>query len=149
MKLKIKWSCKKITRINKLIFYSTLLLTVVACKPITQEYDEYYGAGFIGVDEVLWSFEHSTPYPFTVPYGEISCSYYPNFGREVYFAPKGFTHESYIGTPLNQSASNSLRHHDMRSNVPYSIREGADLSDAIKVGLRVCDEYQEMLDNEG
>lgn len=131
---------------NKLIFYSALLLTVIACKPVPSEYDEYYGAGFISVDEALWPTEYATPYPFTVPYGEISCTSHPNFGREVYFDPKGFTDESYIGTPLNKSAVDSLKQSDMVSNVPYSINEGADLSEAIEVGLRVCDEYQEMLD---
>ena len=147
MKLKIKWSYMKITRINKLIFYSTLLLTVIACKPVTQEYDEYYGAGFIGVDEFLWSFEYSTPYPFTVPYGEISCSTHPTLGREVWFSPKGYTDEKYIPTPLNQVATSSLEKSKMRSNVPYSVKDNVDLSTAISIGLKLCDEYQDMLDN--
>lgn len=131
---------------NKPILYLALLLSASACKPVPSEYDEYYGAGFIAVNEALWPTEHSTPYPFTVPYGEISCTYHPNFEREVYFEPKGFTDESYIGTPLNKSAVDSLKQSNMVSNVPYSIKEGADLSEAIEVGLRVCDEYQEMLD---
>lgn len=124
-------------------------MLITGCTPIEPEYDEYYGAGFIGVDEVLWGFEHTTPYPFTVSYGEISCNYHPSFGREVYFAPKGFTDESYIGIPLNKSAVDSLRQSDMHSNVPYSVKEGANLSEAIKVGLRICDEYQDRLDNGG
>lgn len=132
---------------NKSILYFALLLSVSACKPIPQEYDEYYGTGFIGVNEALWPTEYTTPYPFTVTYGEISCGSHPTFGREVYFEPHGFTDESYIGTPLNKSAVNSLRQSDMVSNVPYSINEGADLSEAIIIGLKVCDEYQEMLDN--
>lgn len=123
------------------------MLLVSACKPILQEYDEYYGAGFITVNEVLWPFDHATPYPFTVPYGEISCGSHPEFGREVYFEPKGFTDESYIGTPLNKAASNSLKHDNITSNVPYSVKEAADLREAIEAGLRVCDEYQKMLDN--
>lgn len=43
------------------------------------------------------------PHPFTVLKGEITCSFHPTFGREVYFAPYG-----YIGTPLNKSAVDSL-----------------------------------------
>ena len=107
---------------SKLFLGSTLLL-VIACTPVTPEHDENYGAGYISVNEALWPTEHATPYPFTVPYGEISCSYHPNFGREVYFTPKGFTDESYIGTPLNRAASNSLNHDNMISNVPYSLKE--------------------------
>ncbi|WP_227687990.1 hypothetical protein [Psychrobacter immobilis] len=130
---------------SKLIASLTLLL-ITACAPATPEYDEYYGAGYIGVNEALWPTEYTTPYPFTVPYGEISCGSHPAFGREVYFEPKGYTDESYIGTPLNKSAVDSLRQSNMISNVPYSIKEGADLNEAIEVGLRVCDEYQEKLD---
>lgn len=130
---------------SKLIAGLTLLL-ITACAPVEPKYDESYGAGYIGVNEALWPTEHANPYPFTVPYGEISCTSHPKFGREVYFSPKGFTDESYIGTPLNKSAVHSLRHDNMRSNVPYSVREGADLSEAIKAGLRVCNEYQDLLD---
>lgn len=128
------------------LFLGPTLLLVIACTPAEPKYDEYYGAGFIGADEVSWSFEHTKPYPFAVPYGEISCGYHPTFGREVYFAPKGFTDESYIGTPLNKSAVDALNQASMSSNVPYSVKEGADLSEAIEVGLRVCDEYQALLD---
>ncbi|WP_352339387.1 hypothetical protein [Psychrobacter sp. 16-MNA-CIBAN-0192] len=126
---------------------SLTLLLITACAPTTPEYDEYYGAGYIGVNEALWPTEYATPYPFTVPYGEISCTSHPEFGREVYFAPKGFTDESYIGTPLNKSAVDALNQANMSPNVPYSVKEGADLGEAIKAGLRVCDEYQERLDN--
>lgn len=141
----MRWGCKKSAFMNKQVLSLALLLTVIACKPVAQEYDEYYGAGFIGVDEVLWSFEYATPYPFTVPYGEISCSYHPNIGREVWFAPKGYTDEKYIPTPLNQVAANSLKSSDMRSNVPYSVKDNVDLSTAISTGLNLCDEYQNLL----
>lgn len=124
-----------------------ILLSVVACTTSSQEYDEYYGAGFISVSEALWPFEHTTAYPFTVPYGEISCSFHPSFGREIYFVPKDFTDESYIGTPLNKVAAKSLKHNGMISNVPYSIKKGADLKDAIRVGMRVCDEQQDILNS--
>lgn len=131
---------------SKLIVVLTLLL-ITACAPVEPKYDESYGAGYIGVNEALWPTEHAKPYPFTSAYGEISCGPHPAFGRQVYFAPKGFTDESYIGTPLNKSAVNALNQANMRSNVPYSVKEGADLSEAIEVGLRVCNEYQERLDS--
>lgn len=132
---------------NKRILYLALLLSVSACEPIPQEYNEYYGAGFIGADEVLWGFEHTTPYPFTVPYGEISCSTHPVLGREVWFSPKGYTHESYIPTPINRVALDSLKEANMTSNVPYSIKEGADLSTVIKIGLKLCDEQLQSLNS--
>ena len=133
---------------NKLMLSLSLLL-IAACNPIEQEHDDLYGVGFINVDETQWSLEHSSPYPFTVAYGEISCTSHPSFGREVYFAPDGFTDESYVGIPLNKAAVNSLKHDDMLSNVPYSIKTGADLSVAVNIGLKVCDEQQEFLKNNG
>ena len=129
------------------LILSLSLLFVVACTPAPQEYDEYYGAGFAYVGETQWPFEHATPYPFTVPNGEISCSSNPVFGPEIYFEPKGFTDESYIGTPLNKAAYDSLERANMQSNVPYSIKKDADLSTAIEIGLRVCNEQTNTLDN--
>ncbi|WP_298807378.1 hypothetical protein [uncultured Psychrobacter sp.] len=97
------------------------------------------------MNQTLWSEKYTKPYPFSVASGEISCGSHPKFGREVYFEPEGFTNESYIGTPLNQAARNSLEQDNMASNVPYSIRAGADLSEAIKIGLQVCADYQDRL----
>lgn len=68
---------------------------------VPENYDDSYGAGYINVDETLWSFEYATPYPFTVSSGEIACSFHPVLGREVWFAPEGYTDEKYIPTPLN------------------------------------------------
>lgn len=65
----------------------------------------------------------------------------------MYFEPEGYIDESNIGTPLNKSAVDSLNHANMSANVPYSIKEGADLSDAIQIGLRVCNEQQDMIGN--
>lgn len=125
------------------VLMSLALPLVMACTPTIQEYDEYYGAGFINIHEVMWPLEYDTPYPFTVPSGEISCGFDPKHGRTVYFAPAGFTDESYIGTPLNQAASESLKNADMRPNVPYSIKKGTSLDTAIKIGLKLCDEQRE------
>jgi len=115
---------------------SIAILSIAACTPAQ---DDSYGSGYVLVHEAFWGADHDTPYPFTVS-GEIVCGVHPIFGREVQFLPVGFTDESYIGTALNQTAENTMKHYNMPSNVPYRIKKGADLSDAIKIGLRVCDE---------
>lgn len=122
----------------------TLMVLATACTP-SSPVDEHYGAGFINVDETMWAANYGTPYPFTVPSGEISCGLDAELGREVYFEPKGFTDESHIGTPLNKIAANALKRDSMQSNVPYRIKQNVDLSEAVKVGLQVCDEMQAML----
>lgn len=118
---------------------------LMGCSPSTAE-DQLYGSGYIVVDEQTWGENHTTPYPFTAA-GEISCGSHPEFGREVYFEPEGYIDESSIGTPLNKSAVDSLNNANMSANVPYSIKVGADLNEAIQAGLRVCDEYQDYLQN--
>ena len=121
------------------------LIALVGCVPRAQEEDEYYGAGYVNVSEASWAIDNKLPYPFTVPDGEISCGLHPGFGREVYFMPEGFTDESYIGTPLNKSAVNALKQSRLNPNVPYSISKGADLNEALQIGLKLCDEKEEML----
>ena len=106
-----------------------------------------YGVGYIVVNEQTWSKNYTTPYPFTVPKGEIGCASNPAFGREVYFHPKGYTDESYIGTPLNKSAIEGLKLNRLMPNVPYNVKEGADLNEAVQIGLKVCDEYEDRLTN--
>ena len=109
--------------------------------------DEMYGVGYIVVNEQTWSKNYTTPYPFTVPEGEIGCASNPAFGREVYFHPKGYTDESYIGTPLNKSAVDGLKLNRLMPNVPYNVKEGADLNEAVRIGLKVCDEQEDRLAN--
>lgn len=121
-------------------------MAIIGCGTASSE-DETYGSGFVVVSEWAWGIDHTTPYPFTVAEGEISCGFHPEFGREVYFEPVGYTDESNIGTPLNKSAVDSLDRDNMKANVPYSIKKGADLSDAIQIGLRVCDEQQDNIKN--
>lgn len=128
-----------------------LIITVVSvlimgCNSSTTE-DELYGSGFIIVNEQTWGANHTTPYPFTMAEGEISCVSDAIFGRQVYFEPKGYTDESYIGTPLNKPAVDALHQANMSTNVPYSIKVGADLSEAVQAGLRVCDEQKDYLEN--
>lgn len=106
-----------------------------------------YGVGYIVVNEQTWNENYTTPYPFTVPEGEIACASNPAFGREVYFHPKGYTDESYIGTPLNKSAIEGLKLNRLMPNVPYNVKEGADLNEAVQIGLKVCDEYEDRLTN--
>ena len=111
---------------------------IVACTP-TQDESHKFVSGHTMVHEVFWGADHDTPYPFTTS-GEISCVHYPDFGIEVYFEPAGYSKDSSIGTPLNKAAADALKRDGMEPNVPYSIKEGADLSEAIEVGLKVCDE---------
>lgn len=113
---------------------SLIALLITACTPAQEEIQ---GSGFVAVNEVFWGANHDTPYPFTTD-GEISCGLHPEFGPAVYFEPIGFIGESSIGTPLNKAAAESLKQARLTSNVPYSIKKGANLSEAREVGLRVC-----------
>lgn len=112
-----------------------IILSLVACSPI---HEESHGSGFVELNEVFWGANHNTPYPFTTN-GEISCSVHPEFGPAIYFEPAGFTDESYIGTPLNKAAAESLKQAGLTPNVPYNVKNGADLSEAIKFGMKACD----------
>jgi len=111
-------------------------LSVAACTPVQ---DENYGSGYVVVHEAFWGAEHDTPYPFTTS-GEITCSDHIELGRGVFFNPVGFTDESYVGTPLNKAAADIIKLSRITPNVPYSIKKGADLSEAVEVGLKACDE---------
>ncbi|WP_372886131.1 hypothetical protein [Psychrobacter sp.] len=113
-------------------------LSLAACTPVEDESHKFV-SGNIVVHEVFWAANHGTPYPFTTS-GEISCVYYPEFGTEVYFEPAGYSKDSSIGTPLNKAAAESLKKDGMTPNVPYSIKKGADLSEAVEIGLGVCNE---------
>lgn len=122
---------------------SIAVLSVAACTAVQDERDKFV-SGYVEVHEIFWAADHDTPYPFTTS-GEISCVYYPTFGREVYFEPTGYIEDSSIGTPLNKAAAKALKRDGMKPNVPYSIKEGADLSEAVEVGLKACDEEQAKL----
>ena len=120
-------------------------IAIIGCS--SDNKDEMYGSGYIVVNEHAWNESYTTPYPFTVPEGEIGCASNPAFGREVYFHPKGYTDESYVGTPLNKSAVDGLKLGRLTPNVPYSVKKGADLSEAVQIGLRVCDEQEDKFAN--
>lgn len=92
----------------RLLIITVLLTLISACSSFIDNYDDNYGSGYIEVSENEWASKYNTPYPFTVPKGEISCGLDPKFGRTVYFEPFGFTDESYIGIPLNRPALLSL-----------------------------------------
>ncbi|WP_082787301.1 hypothetical protein [Psychrobacter sp. P11G5] len=117
-------------------------IATIGCSSGTTE-DDLYGSGFIEVNEQTWGKNYTTSYPFTMPKGEIACASNPAFGREVYFHPKDYTDESYIGTPLNKSAVDGLQLGRLTPNVPYNLKEEADLSEAVQIGLRVCDEFED------
>ena len=120
-------------------------IVIIGCS--SDNKDEMYGVGYIVVSEQTWSENYTTPYPFMVPEGEIGCASNPAFGREVYLHPKDYTDESYIGTPLNKSAVDGLKLNRLMPNVPYSVKKGADLNEAVRIGLKVCDEYEDRLAN--
>lgn len=115
--------------------FSLTALSITSCTLAQEDVD---GSGFVVVNEVFWRGNQDTPYPFTTE-GEISCGVHPEFGCAVYFEPVGFTDESYIGTPLNKVAAESLKQTGLKPNVPYRIETDANLSVAIEVGLRACD----------
>lgn len=124
-------------RINLLRWLiSIVVLSLAACTPVQDERDKFV-SGYVMVHEMFWFADHDGPYPFTTS-GEISCVYYPDFGVEVYFEPAGYIDESSIGTPLNKAAAESLKQAGLVPNVPYSIKKGADLSEAREVGLQLC-----------
>lgn len=119
---------------------SIAALSLAACAPSHNEsYASKFVSGYVVVHEIFWFADHDGPYPFTTS-GEISCVYYPEFGTAVYFEPAGYIDESSIGTPLNKAAAESLKQAGLVPNVPYSIKKGADLSEAREVGLGVCNE---------
>ena len=120
---------------------SASILLLIGCNSAT-DYSREFVSGNVVVHEMFWAKDHDTPYPFTTS-GEISCIYYPTFGTEVYFEPAGFTDDSSIGTPLNKAAAKSLKQARIAPNVPHSIKDGADLSEAIQTGLQACDEQRE------
>ena len=118
---------------------SLIALSVAACTPSQDDsYASKFVSGYVAVNEVFWAADHDMPYPFTKS-GEITCVYYPDFGIEVYFEPAGYSEDSSIGTPLNRAAAESLKQAGLVPNVPYSIKKGADLSEAREVGLSLCD----------
>lgn len=119
----------------KKLILAAATLALTACT--TAKQDDSYGAGFAVVNESTWHINNDTPYPFTTS-GELACSDHVEFGRGVFFAPNGFTDESYVGTPLNKAAANILKVSGIAPNVPYSVKDGVDLSEAIKVGLSLC-----------
>lgn len=119
---------------SKLLTLITPLL-IAACTPVQKERS---GDGYVVVHDVFWGAEHDTPYPFTTS-GEITCSDHIELGRGVFFNPVGFTDESYVGTPLNKAAADIIKLSRITPNVPYSIKKGADLSEAREVGLSLCE----------
>lgn len=82
------------------------------------------------IDEIRW--KGLGNYPFTVG-GDLACN-----NGSVEFYPNSL-HEQDIGLPLNQIARDSFRQDNLTPNVPNVIKPHADLSQAIKLGLMICD----------
>lgn len=99
------------------------------------------------MNEQTWGKNDATSYPFTMPEGEIACALSPAYVREVYFHPKGYTDESYVGILLNKSAIDCMKLGRLTSNVPYIVKKGADISETVQIELRVCDEQEDRFVN--
>lgn len=86
----------------------------------------------IVVDEIRWKTAGLGDYPFTVG-GDLACS-----NDSVEFYPQEM-HEQDIGLPLNQTAKDNFKKSNLTPNVANVIKPNADLSQAIKLGLMICD----------
>lgn len=115
---------------------ATLLVTASSCTQIDNIEDEY--PGYVAINEELWRFDHSALYPFTAN-GELSCEDHPLVGKAVFFNPENYTNEFYVGTPLNDSAQRLINLIDVESNVPYTIKDNADLREINALGESLCD----------
>lgn len=113
-----------------------ILLTLTACQPIQIDDD------LIKVSQSEWAIMGNTnPYPFTAEYGEIACSM-----NEVYFFPTDTANdESQIGLPLNRLADDSLKRDNIKPTVANTIKANADLSEAVQVGLDVCNKVKSQI----
>lgn len=85
----------------------------------------------VPVDELQWRFMGLTDYPFTTA-GHIYC-----FNNAVNFAPYPMK-ETDVQQPLNQRAVEQLRLSNLTPTA-NSIKPNADLTQAINIGLKVCD----------
>lgn len=86
----------------------------------------------ITLHEFDWKLANLGDYPFTTA-GDIGCN-----NGSVEFYPNGL-HEQDIGLPLNQTAKDNYKKANLTPNVPNSIKPNADLSQAIRLGLMICD----------
>lgn len=50
-------------------------------------------------------------------------------------------------TPLNKSAVDGLKLGSLTPNVPYSVKEGTNLNEAVQIRLKVCYEKEGKLAN--
>lgn len=86
----------------------------------------------IVVDEIRWKWAKLGDYPFTVG-GDLACS-----NDSVEFYPQEM-HEQDIGLPLNQTAKDNFKKSNLTPNVANVIKPNTDLSQAVKLGLMICD----------
>ena len=84
------------------------------------------------IDEIRWKWAKLGDYPFTTG-GDLACS-----NNSVEFYPDSF-HEQDIGLPLNKVAQERFKQANLTPNVANAIKPNADLSQAVKLGLMICD----------
>lgn len=100
-----------------------------------------YNGDTLPINETSWQQLGYSDYPF-LTYGDLAC-----VNNEVYFYPADSFNETAIGTPLNQQAANALATMQLKPTEKNAIKPGANLSQAIKVGLDIC-QYVERQFNE-
>lgn len=86
----------------------------------------------IVVDEIRWKWAKLGDYPFLIG-GDLACN-----NGSVEFYPNSL-HEQDIGLPLNQTAIDQFKQDNLIPNVPNVIKPNADLSQAVRLGLMICD----------
>ena len=84
------------------------------------------------IDEIRWKWAKLGDYPFTTG-GDLACS-----NNSVEFYPDSF-HEQDIGLPLNKVAQERFKQANLTPNVANVIKTNTDLSQAVKLGLIICD----------
>lgn len=120
--------------------FISLILLLSACQRIEplptniiiNHHDFEVNGDTIVVDEIRWKWAKLGGYPFTVG-GDLACS-----NDSVEFYPQEM-HEQDIGLPLNQTAKDNFKKSNLTPNVANVIKPNADLSQAIKLGLMICD----------
>ena len=115
-----------------------LIPNIVACTPVgtppdnVKSFFPIYNGDTLPIDEKSWNSLGYQNYPFLTN-GDLACT-----SDEIYFYPENSFNENAVGTPLNRKAEYSIKQHGWQVNVPYKIKQGADLTQAIKIGLDIC-----------
>lgn len=123
------------------IISSLLLSACTPTRPLEDGYDRnlvvngyslFINGDTVSIDPFIWQQAKLGDYPFTTA-GELACS-----NDSVEFYPKTL-HDDDVGLPLNQTARNKYKQANLTPNVAPSIKPQADLTQAIYVGLSLCE----------